>query len=322
MLHLLRKLLPWAGLVVTCAPTLAQSNPASCAPTMRYGSILNHLQITREGYLMFGNMIATCLPPPARQSASHFPYNPDDGGKFSIVVKSAKGQLLTTYVWTVEKISTLWELRDYKVVGGQTAIKPLVPGDYLLEFALEDKPFYRFPFSVATKKNEDIYDPGLLYLLNGAWEDYGVFYPYKPDRYTQFFVWLRDTGKPRTTATPIEMKLIRKGDNRLMARTRPDNAVKLRPEWTRFTLSFNPVTDDGQLTNSGEFHSSEILKTDGVYVVKLAVDGKPYGEYELTVKGGQIQPQSRQLRDAANALQGIEDIPNAWWLKRINSLAH
>lgn len=319
MIRLLRKLLPWAGLVFTCAPALAQNNATTCAPNMRYGSILNNLQITREGYLMLGNMIATCLPPPARQSASHFPYNPDDGGKFSIVVKTAKGQTLTTYVWTVEKITSLWELRDYKVVGGQAAIKPLVAGEYVLEFALEDKPFYRFPFAVATKKSEDVYEPGTIFMLNGAWEEYGVFYVYKPDRYTQFFVWLRDTGKLRTTVVPIAMKLVRKSDGKLFAMTRPDNAVKLSAEWKRFTLSFNPVTEDGQLTNSGEFHASEILKTDGAYVVKLTLDGKPYGEYEFTIKGGQIQPQGRQIRDAANTLQSIEDVNNAWYLKRTST---
>ncbi|MFN7928447.1 MAG: hypothetical protein U0Y68_10955 [Blastocatellia bacterium] len=316
MIRVLYRLLCCAAPLLLGNAALAQPNNAACTPMMRYGSILNNLQITREGYLMLGNMIATCLPPPARPSASNFPYNPDDGGKFSIVVKTAKGQPLTTYVWRVEKISSLWELRDYKVIGGQAAIKPLTPGDYVLEFALEDKPFYRFPFAVATKKSEDIYEPGTIYLLNGAWEEYGVFSPYKPDRYTQFVVWLRDTGKPRTTAMPIEMKLLRKSDNHLMARTRPDNAVKLSAEWKRYVLSFNPVTDDGQLTNSGEFHSSEILKTDGVYVVKLALDGKPYGEYELTVKGGQIQPQGRQMRDTANTLQQIEDVANAWYLKR------
>lgn len=302
--------------LLCCYAVRAQNN--TCTPNMRFGSILNKLEIASDGRLMLGNMIATCLPMPSNAS-SPYPYNPDDGGKFSIVLKTAKGQSLTTYVWSVEKITNLWELRDYKVVGGPQAIKPLTPGDYVLEFALEDKPFYRFPFSVATKKSEDIYEPGTIYLLNGAWEEYGVFYVYKPDRYTQFFVWLRDTGKPRKQPVPIEMKLLRKSDGRLLARTRPDNAVKLSPAWNRFTLSFNPVTEDGQLTNAGEFHASEILKTDGTYVVKLTLDGKPYGEYEFVIKGGQIQAQGRQVRDAANALQQIEDVNNAWYLKRKGS---
>ena len=318
MCRFLRKLIPWAGVLFTCTTVVAQNVAPNnaCTPTMRFGSILNNVQISRDGYLMLGNMIATCLPEPVRKGSSAYPYNPDDGGRFSIVVKTAKGQLLTTYVWSVEKISTLWELRDYKVIGGQASIKPLTSGDYVLEFALEDKTFYRFPFSVASKKSEDIYEPGIFPILNGAWDEYGVFYIYKPDRYTQFFVWLRDTGKPRTQPTPIAMRLIRKSDNRLLAMTRPDNAVKLTSDWKRFTLSFNPVTEDGQLTNSGEFHASEILKTDGVYLVQLTLDNKPYGEYEFAIKNGQIQPQGRQVREAANAMQFIEDINNAWYLKR------
>ncbi len=318
MILSLRNLLLGLGLLLPSSPALlAQNNSAACAPNMRFGSILNHVQITSAGYLMLGNMIATCLPPPVRQSSSNYPYNPDDGGKFSTVLKTAKGQTLTTYAWSVEKISSLWELRDYKVVGGQAVIKPLTPGDYVLEFTLEDQPFHRFPFSVATKKSEDVYAPGTIFMLNGAWEEYGVFYVYKPDRYTQFFVSLRDTGKPRKQAVPIEMKLLRKSDGKLLAMTRPGNAVKLTAEWKRFTLSFNPVTEDGQLTNAGEFHASEILKSDGAYVVKLTLDGKPYGEYEFIIKGGQIQP--RQGRDATNPLQHIEDINNAWWLKRTSA---
>lgn len=315
MNHPLRTLCLCFGLLF-CRAAQAQNNSAPCTPNMRFGSILNHVQITSQSRLMLGNMIATCLPEPSRKSNSPYPYNPDDGGKFSILLKTAKGQTLTTYIWSVEKISNLWELRDYKVVGGEAAIKPLMPGDYVLEFAVEDKAFHRFPFSVATKKSEDIYEPGTVFMLNGVWEEYGVFYVYKPDRYTQFFVWLRDTGKPRSQAIPIEMKLLRKSDGKLLAMTRPDNAVKLAAEWKRFTLSFNPVTETGQLTNAGEFHASEILKTDGAYVVKLMLDGKPYGEYEFAIKGGQLQPTGRQVRDAANPLQYIEDINNAWWLKR------
>ncbi|MFN0121524.1 MAG: hypothetical protein ACKV2V_13610 [Blastocatellia bacterium] len=317
MHHFIRALFLCVGLSLLCSlNAVAQSNPTVCAPGMRFGSILNQLQINFEGRLTPGKMIATCLPDPVRVTNSAFPYNPDDGGKFSMTLKTSGGSPLTTYVWSVEKVSSLWELRDYKIVGGYEAAKPLVPGNYLLEFAIEDKPFYRFPFSVATKKSEDVYAPGTMYLLNGAWEEYGVFYYYKPDRYSQFLVWLRDTGKPRQQAVPVEMKLLRKSDNRLLAMTRPDNAVKLRATWNRFTLSFNPVTEDGQLTNAGEFHASEILKTDGVYVVRLALDGQLYGEYEFTVKGGQILMQGRQAREAATSMQQIEDVGNAWYLKR------
>lgn len=56
------------------------------------------------------------------------------------------------------------------------------------------------------------------------------------------------------------------------------------------------MNEEGQLTNAREFHASEILKTDGTYLVLLSLDGKPCGEDEFTIKGEQIQPQGRRAR--------------------------
>ncbi|HZS03680.1 MAG TPA: hypothetical protein VFD58_02280 [Blastocatellia bacterium] len=317
MLRNLRVLFGCSSLLLCIAHTAAaQNNNTACAPNMRFGSLLDGVQISGQGRLVFGEMIATCLPEPARQSSSNYPYDPDDGGKFSTVVKRASGEALTTYVWYVEKISSLWVMNHYKVVGGEAAIKPLTPGDYVLEFAVEDKPFLRLPFSVATTKNEDIYNPGTIYLLNGAWNDYGAFWYLKPERYTQFLVFLRDTGKPNRQGTPVDLKLIRVKDNKVLATSRPDDAVRLKPSWNLFKLSFNPVSDTGEPAASGEFHASEVLKTDGNYLVRLSLDGKLYGEYQFTVKGGQIQYQGRQLRDPASPLVQIEDVNNSWWIRR------
>jgi hypothetical protein len=96
----------------------------------------------RDGRLQVGTLYAVCLPAPAQQSTSNYPYDPDGGGKLSTIVKTADGKTLNTYVWYAESIGGLWELSRYKVLGGYQAVKPLTAGNYLLEFAIEDKPFY------------------------------------------------------------------------------------------------------------------------------------------------------------------------------------
>lgn len=51
---------------------------------------------------------------------------------------------------------------------------------------------------------------------------------------------------------------------------------------------------------------------------------KPYGKYPFTVKGGQIQLQGRQVRDATDPMLYITDYLSggrytSWWIKRETS---
>lgn len=69
----------------------------------------------------------------------------------------------------------------YKIVGGYEAVKPLAAGRYVIEFAADDRPFYRFPFSVQSIRNEDPYEaPGSRYFIEGAWNDYGNLSAQRP----------------------------------------------------------------------------------------------------------------------------------------------
>ncbi|HUP95198.1 MAG TPA: hypothetical protein VM164_09820, partial [Burkholderiales bacterium] len=121
----------------------------SCIPGITFGSLLGSLRVGYgDGRLRVERLYAVCLPAPARQSKTNYPYEPDDGGLLSMRVKSADGQLLYTYVWYAERIGTIWELSRYKVVGGHESVKPLAAGDYLLEFAADEKLFSRFAFSI------------------------------------------------------------------------------------------------------------------------------------------------------------------------------
>jgi hypothetical protein len=115
----------------------------TCTPGVSFWKLLGEVSVGyRDGRLQVGRLYAVCLPAPAQQSTSNYPYDPDGGGKLSTIVKTADGKTLNTYVWYAESIGGLWELSRYKVLGGYQAVKPLTAGNYLLEFAIEDKPFY------------------------------------------------------------------------------------------------------------------------------------------------------------------------------------
>lgn len=80
--------------------------PANRAKALHAGvSFWTLLDEVRVGYtdgrLGLGRLYAVCLPAPAKQSTSNYPYDPDGGGKLSTLVKTADGKVLNTFVWIV-----------------------------------------------------------------------------------------------------------------------------------------------------------------------------------------------------------------------------
>ncbi|HMK66455.1 MAG TPA: hypothetical protein VK564_11705, partial [Thermodesulfobacteriota bacterium] len=131
-----------------------------CTPGISYWNLMSAVSVGyADGRLVVNKLYALCLPQPVRPADSNYAYSPDGGGKLACVVKRADGQVLNTYVWYGENIAGLWELSHYKVLGGEASVRPLTPGDYVIEFQLEDKPFYRFPFSIDTVPADDPYQP-------------------------------------------------------------------------------------------------------------------------------------------------------------------
>jgi hypothetical protein len=281
-------------------------------------TLLDGIQVGGRGALSFGKQYAECLPEPVRQSKTNYGYNPYDGGKLSAVLKSSNGQVLNTYVFYAEKITSMWELARHEVVGGPQAVKPLAVGSYSLDFAIEDKVFQRFPFTVSTAESKDVYRPETVYLLDGPWKDYAELYFPKPDRYTQLWVWLRDAESPGAQLKEVQytLKLVRERDNKLIAEGGgATSAMRLRPQWVGYKLSFRPLAVPAG--GSSEFHASELLASEGDHRIELALDGKPYAAYRVTVKNGRFQRDPALAREAASALVPLESEPNYWSLRRI-----
>src|SRR5215207_6896646 len=194
----------------------------SCAPGVSFWKLLDEVRVGyTDGRLGLGRLYAVCLPSPAKPSSSNYPYDPEGGGKLSTLVKTADGKVLSTFVWYAESIGGLWELSRYKVLGGYEAVKPLAAGSYLLEFAIEDKPFYRFPFSVVVMRSDDPYQPeGNRYFIEGAWNEYGNIYYQRNDPQSSltFTTWIQDkVGHQSKTSVPYNVKIVNARDGRVLA---------------------------------------------------------------------------------------------------------
>ncbi len=300
--------------------TQAQTSAAPCSPGISFWKLLDAVSVGySDGKLTIGRLYAVCLPTPTKPSISSYPYDPDGGGKLTTLVKTADGRLLNTFVWYGESIGGLWEMSRYKVIGGYQSLTPLSAGNYLLEFAAEDKPFTRFPFSVVELKNEDQYQPaGTRYFIEGAWNEYGnMFYQRNdPESALSFTTWLQDKrGIESKTLTPYEAKLINLKDGKAIGED--VGSLKLAPRWVELKLNFRPAGGD----KNSFLKAEELLREDGRYSVRLSVDGRPYGDYPFTVKGNRIQFQGRQIRENTDPMTFIVDYLSggrytSWWIKR------
>ncbi len=298
----------------------AQPAPSPCTPGISFWNLLDSVNLGYvDGRIHIERVYAVCLPAPAKPSNTAYDYDPDGGSKLTTVIKSADGKVLNTYVWYARNIIGLWELSSYKVLGGHQSLKQLSSGNYLLEFAVDDKLFYRFPFSVSEGKNEDPYQPaGTRYFIDGAWSEYGnIFYQRNdPESVLKLTTWLQDkSGKESKAYTPYDLKLVSLKDGKVIAVD--SGSYKLAPQWQKVDLLLHPAGGD----KNTYLKAGELLRTDGKYAFRLTVDGKPYGTYPFEVKGGRIQFQGRQIREKTDPLIVIVDYLSggrysSWWIKR------
>lgn len=298
----------------------SQTQPKDCSPGISFWKLLDEVSIGyMDGRLSMGRLYAICLPTPAQPSTSNYPYDPDAGGKLKTLVKTADGKVLNTYVWYAESIGGLWEMSRYKVVGGYEAVKPLTAGSYLLEFAIDDKPFYKFPFSIVALKSDDPYQAaGNRYFIEGAWNDYGNIYYQRndPESILTFTTWLRNKGGNQApTLLPFDIKLISSRDGRALAEH--SGTLRLEPRWLKAALNF--VTAGGE--SKSYFKAGNLLRADGRYSVRLTINNKLHGEYPFVVKGGRIELQGKQIREKTDPMSYIVDYLSggrytSWWIAR------
>ena len=316
--HLATSFLYALAAAAPAAPSAQIAATAPCKPGISFASLLAAVDIgSGDARLHIDKLYAICLPPPAAPSTSNYGYSPDEGGKLASSVKDESGQVMATYVWYAENISGLWELSQYKVLGGYENTKPLVPGRYTLEFSADGVPFYRFPFAVAAADNDDPYQPpGKRYFIEGPWNEYGnLFYQRNdPESSLQFTAWVQDrrTHPPQQT-TPFALTLVRVGDGKTLGSEQGE--LRTDRQWRKLDLDLHPPG------NPNEFLKAKaLLAQDGAYRFELRIADKPYGTYPFTVAGGTIALQGRQLESTEPTTRIVDYLYGgryrSWWLPR------
>jgi hypothetical protein len=306
-------------LSVLCASATAaeQKTAAPCTPGISFWSLLGALDVGyADGRLRINKLYAVCLPQPKTPSDSNYAYSPESGGKLTTVVKNAQDEVVNTFVWRAENISGLWELSEYKVLGG--VVKQLDTGKYTLEFLADATMFGRFGFSVATAASDDPYQPaGTRYFIDGPWSEYGnIFYQRNdPQSALRFTTWVQERiTQSKEKLVPYEVQLVRERDSKVMGRDKGE--LHAEPQWKPLEVYFHSGDGDA----SPELKAADLLGEDGAYRVHFEMNGKPVGTYAFTVSAGKIQLQGRQLETTEPASRIVDYLYGgryrSWWIPR------
>jgi hypothetical protein len=298
------------------AVSAEQKIVASCTPGISFWSLLGALDVGyADGRLRINKLYAVCLPEPKTPSDSNYAYGPESGGKLTTVIKNSQGEVVNTFVWRAENISGLWELSEYKVLGG--VVKQLDAGHYTLEFLADGALFGRFGFSVATAASDDPYQPaGTRYFLGGPWSECGnIFYQRNdPQSALRFTTWVQDRiTQSKEKLLPYEVQLVRVRDGKVLGRDKGE--LHADAQWKPLEVYFR----SGDGAASPEVKAADVLGEDGAYRVRFDMNGK-YGTYSFSVTGGKIPLQGRQL-ETTEAPSRIVDYLyggryRSWWIPR------
>ena len=289
----------------------------SCTPGISFWSLLGALDVGyADGRLRINKLYAVCLPEPKAPSDSNYAYSPDSGGKLTTVIKSAQDEVVNTFVWRAENISGLWELSEYKVLGG--VVKQLDAGKYTLEFLADGALINRFPFSVATAASDDPYQPaGTRYFIDGPWSEYGnIFYQRNdPQSALRFTTWVQDRiTQPKEKLLPYEVQLVRARDGKVLGRDKGE--LHADAQWKPLEVYFH----SGDGAASSEVKAADVLGADGAYRIRFDINGKLFGTYSFAVSGGKIPLQGRQLETTEPASRIVDYLYGgryrSWWIPR------
>lgn len=312
-------------LAVQCTPAPLYAQPASLPPCIMFSTLLNGVNIHPiQGTFRLHHLQAVFLP--EIPSNDVFIYSPENGGALTSKLKRADGSLVANIVWYAEKLKPPYYLLSaYKLYPAGSSddqaagYKLTTPGDYLVEFYLNEKLFYRFPFTIEALVSSDPYNPESVYRLNGAWNDYAYLLYDNADvtKPLVFKIWLRNDGTRQRKAVKVTGALKQGGKVLAEFGEFPLN-YDLSADWIRYEIFFG-VMKPNQFGTGKLWHTNiktEDLLKNGTYQVTMDMDGKAAGVWEFTVKNGQIQHQGRQVRSSTDPLDYIEGGKDAFWVKR------
>ena len=155
------------ALAVLALLACATSRPATAqtTPTVSFNSLLRGVSVnTSTNELTLDQMWIGFLP--------------DAPGEITVTLSRA-GENLVTYPTMLVTEGGVFDSYLVDMAGRGVVLED---GDYAIEFALDGRPFRRFPFRARVAEGGDRYSPVRLALLDGPWQEYAALLVPGPDR--------------------------------------------------------------------------------------------------------------------------------------------
>ncbi len=306
--------------------TLAAALPASTAeypPGVMFSTMLNGVKLLPEtGELSLDNIQATFLPKSAPIPNQFYYYSPDLGGGLHAILKNSAGNEVAKFDFYVELLKQPYYLLTAPKITGpnESILLPggrvkMQPGDYTLDFFVEGKQFYRFPFKVSKLSAADPFSGGDYYFLDGDWEKWAyMFYgDADPEKGLQLKVWLRNKEAANRRDFKPKIK-ITDSSGKLICTSRSGTTLTLHPQWTRYEMD---IVDPSEGATPGKYwKAKDLLAKDGVYTLTLTLSDKVWGTWKIKVSGGKFAVSGRALRGSADTLTFIEGGRDAFWFEK------
>ena len=207
-------------------------NETSPPPAPLFSDLLNVTQsqvMYTQGRMQMADKVRALFLPDYQDPQHYYAYNTATGARLAHQLKRADGSVVDTHFYHARPLQNpFWAMHPT-----DTNEHELEAGEHSLEFFLEGRHFYSFPFNVRVLSGADAYNPEPRYLLDGPWGDYAYIYIAKnnPSASPMFSIWLRDeTAKNgRLAHAPVQRDLQarRPGGRRLAGRRQ---RIAFRPE--------------------------------------------------------------------------------------------
>lgn len=287
---------------------LDYSSPYPPAPV--FESLLNRLDVKPNGNLSFNGFLRFAFLPLHEEGRSEKVTYGSHPSQHSLTMKLRKS--------TGEVIDNNYYFTAYQESGSEvfwvTQRTPLAnvsgEGDYTLEFYIDDKLFYKYPFKVKKEAGSDPYNPQPTYYSEGAWNDYGFFTLEGTDKLVRWNLFL---NKSHTVgddnAVRVKVQILKGG--KVIA----ENDENL--DLTR-VANYSWVPRKYVLSKPGRLPFSIKDMADGQYEAVVTINGKKQ-IHPFAVKGGEFQLMGRQDR-STEATQLIEGGGTSWFYIRKNPL--
>jgi hypothetical protein len=223
-------------------------------------------------------------------------FAPEGGADASVEVLDAEGKVLSSkkyfsdYVYTAKSFGRLR-------VDGPADMQVTAPGNYVLQYTINDKLSTRLPFSVKVSGSGDPFDTAKKFRYDGPWCSLGyiVMRPYKETMVPHLFLW---TGvadlKPDAKKDQLIAKVFR--DGKMVAHSKRSAGAITNEHYRRSVCGFFAPHEDRRAYAAAPFTREQLL-TNGKYNIRIErqSDNALLRNFVFTVADGQVQQLPRSV---------------------------